>query len=174
MNSVVLIGRLARDPELSYTPNTQTAVCRFTLAVDRPRRQGEDQGADFLRITVFGRQAETCDRYLSKGRQAAVHGRIETGSYKNREGVTVYTTDIIADRVEFLGGGNGSGGGQGGSYQGSQGGYQNGGQGGFAGGRDSGFGDAQDTGFSSAPQDTVGGFDDLPDTFQAAEDDIPF
>ena len=54
MNSVVLIGRLARDPELSYTPNTQTAVCKFTLAVDRPRRQGEDQGADFLRITVFG------------------------------------------------------------------------------------------------------------------------
>ena len=167
MNSVVLIGRLARDPELSYTPNTQTAVCRFTLAVDRPRRQGEDQGADFLRITVFGRQAETCDRYLSKGRQAAVHGRIETGSYKNREGVTVYTTDIIADRVEFLGGGNGGGQGQGGSYQSQS-------QGGFGGGRDSGFGDTRDTGFSSAPQDTVGGFDDLPDTFQAAEDDIPF
>lgn len=167
MNSVVLIGRLARDPELSYTPNTQTAVCRFTLAVDRPRRQGEDQGADFLRITVFGRQAETCDRYLSKGRQAAVHGRIETGSYKNREGVTVYTTDIIADRVEFLGGGNGGGQGQGGSYQSQS-------QGGFGGGRDSGFGDTRDTGFSNAPQDTVGGFDDLPDTFQAAEDDIPF
>lgn len=167
MNSVVLIGRLARDPELSYTPNTQTAVCRFTLAVDRPRRQGEDQGADFLRITVFGRQAETCDRYLSKGRQAAVHGRIETGSYKNREGVTVYTTDIIADRVEFLGGGNGGGQGHGGSYQSQS-------QGGFGGGRDSGFGDTRDTGFSNAPQDTVGGFDDLPDTFQAAEDDIPF
>ena len=167
MNSVVLIGRLARDPELSYTPNTQTAVCRFTLAVDRPRRQGEDQGADFLRITVFGRQAETCDRYLSKGRQAAVHGRIETGSYKNREGVTVYTTDIIADRVGFLGGGNGGGQGQGGSYQSQS-------QGGFGGGRDSGFGDTRDTGFSNAPQDTVGGFDDLPDTFQAAEDDIPF
>ena len=167
MNSVILIGRLARDPELSYTPNTQTAVCRFTLAVDRPRRQGEDQGADFLRITVFGRQAETCDRYLSKGRQAAVHGRIETGSYKNREGVTVYTTDIIADRVEFLGGGNGGGQGQGGSYQSQS-------QGGFGGGRDSGFGDTRDTGFSNAPQNTVGGFDDLPDTFQAAEDDIPF
>jgi len=170
MNSVVLVGRLARDPELSYTPNTQTAICRFTLAVDRPRRQGEDQGADFLRITVFGRQAETCDRYLSKGRQAAVHGRIETGSYKNKEGVTVYTTDIIADRVEFLSGGN-SGQGQGGSYQSNS---QGGGQGGFGGGRDSGFGDARNTGFSNAPQETVGGFDDLPDSFQAAEDDIPF
>ena len=173
MNSVVLIGRLARDPELSYTPNTQTAICRFTLAVDRPRRQGEDQGADFLRITVFGRQAETCDRYLSKGRQAAVHGRIETGSYKNREGVTVYTTDIIADRVEFLGGGSGGGQGQSGSYQNQGGSYQSG-QGSFGGGSNSGFGDTQGTGFSDAPQDTVGGFDDLPDTFQAAEDDIPF
>jgi len=109
MNSVILIGRLARDPELSYTANTQTAMCRFTIAVDRPRRQGEDQGADFIRITVWGRQAETCDRYLSKGRQVAVMGRIQTGSYKNREGVTVYTTDVVADRVEFLGSGNGEG-----------------------------------------------------------------
>ena len=167
MNSVVLIGRLTRDPELSYTPNTQTAMTRFTIAVDRPRRQGEDQGADFIRITVWGKQAETCDRYLSKGRQVAILGRIQTGSYKNREGVTVYTTDVVADRVEFLGGGNGGGQGQGGSYQSQS-------QGGFGGGRDSGFGDTRDTGFSNAPQDTVGGFDDLPDTFQAAEDDIPF
>ena len=103
MNNVVLIGRLARDTELSYTPNTQTAVCRFTIAVDRPRRQGEDAGADFIRITVWGRQAETCDRYLSKGRQVAVQGRIQTGSYKDRDGQTVYTTDVVADRVEFLG-----------------------------------------------------------------------
>ena len=103
MNSVILIGRLARDPELSYTPNTNTAVGRFTIAVDRPRRDGEDQGADFIRITVWGRQAETCDRYLSKGRQVAVHGRIQTGSYKDRNGETVYTTDVVADRVEFLG-----------------------------------------------------------------------
>ena len=179
MNSVVLIGRLARDPELSYTPNTQTAVCHFTLAVDRPRRQGEERGADFLRITVFGRQAETCDRYLSKGRQAAVHGRIETGSYKNRDGVTVYTTDIIADNVEFLGGG------QGGQNNGGQGGYQGGGsyQGGNNygpannsgfGGQDTGFGGAQERGGSSQSSGLFDGFDDLPDTFQAAEDDIPF
>ena len=165
MNSVVLIGRLTRDPELSYTPNTQTAVCHFTLAVDRPRRQGEDRGADFLRVTVFGRQAENCDRYLAKGRQAAVHGRIETGSYKNREGVTVNTVDIIADNVEFLGGGNGEGR-QSGSYQGSgRDTYQP---------REQGFGGmTQDTGFSASPE-PFGGFDDMPDTFQAAEDDIPF
>lgn len=113
MNSVILIGRLARDPELSYTPNTQTAACRITIAVDRPKRNGDTQGngdyvrsADFIRVTVWGRQAETCDRYLSKGRQVAVQGRIQTGSYKNREGVTVYTTDVVAERVEFLGSNN--------------------------------------------------------------------
>lgn len=106
MNNVVLIGRLARDPELNYTPQTQTAVTKFTLAVDRPKKEGQDQGADFIRVTVFGRQAETADKYLSKGRQAAVLGKIQTGSYKNQKGETVYTTDIIADRVEFLGGNN--------------------------------------------------------------------
>ena len=167
MNQVILIGRLARDPELSYTPNTQSAMCRFTIAVDRPRRQGEDAGADFIRITVWGRQAETCDRYLSKGRQVAVAGRIQTGSYKNREGVTVYTTDVVADRVEFLGGG------QGGQNSG-QGSYQSG-----FGGQDTRFdGPQNDSGRQeSAPakqSDPFGGFDDLPDTFQAAEDDIPF
>ena len=106
MNNVILIGRLAKDPELTYTPNTQTAVGRFTLAVDRPKRDGEDQGADFIRVTVWGRQAETCDRYLAKGRQVAIHGRIQTGSYRGKDGQTVYTTDVIADRVEFLGSNN--------------------------------------------------------------------
>ena len=177
MNSVILIGRLARDPELSYTPNTQTAVCRMTVAVDKPRRQGEDQGADFIRVTVWDRQGENCDRYLSKGSQVAVRGRIETGSYTNREGQKVYTTEVVADRfngVEFLGSkGSGSGQGQSGSYQ-SQGGSYQSGQGSFGGGSNNGFGDTQGTGFSSAPQDVAGGFDDLPDTFQAAEDDIPF
>lgn len=104
MNSVILVGRLTGNTELSYTPNTQTAVCRFTIAVDRPRRQGEDAGADFIRITVWGRQAETCDRYLAKGRQVAVQGRITTGSYTGKDGKTVYTTEVTADRVEFLGG----------------------------------------------------------------------
>lgn len=102
-NIVNLLGRLARDPELSYTPQNQTPVCRFTLAVDRPRKNGEDQGADFIRITVWGKQAETCDRYLSKGRQAFIQGRIQTGSYQ-KNGETIYTTDVVAERVEFLGG----------------------------------------------------------------------
>ncbi len=180
MNQVILIGRLARDPELSYTPNTQSAICRFTIAVDRPRRQGEDTGADFIRITVWGRQAETCDRYLTKGRQVAVQGRIQTGSYKNREGVTVYTTDVVADRVEFLGGGqNQSGDGQ--SGYGQRNGGQNYGQGGFQSGRSdsyqqapAAFEEPQDTFGSDNSGSVFGGFDDLPDTFQAAEDDIPF
>ena len=100
MNTVFLIGRLARDPELS---GSTTAVCKMTLAVDRPAKQGEERKADFIRVTTFGRQAETCSRYLAKGRQAAVQGRIQTGSYQNKDGQTVYTTDVIADRVEFLG-----------------------------------------------------------------------
>lgn len=102
MNKVILIGNLARDPELSYTQGNQTAVCKFTVAVNKPRRNGEDQGADFIRITVWGTQAENCKRYLSKGRKVAVSGRIVTGSYKDRNGQTVYTTDVTADNVEFL------------------------------------------------------------------------
>ena len=102
MNSVVLIGRLTRDPEVRYTAETQTAVCTFTVAVDRPARSGEEKKADFPRITVFGKQAENCERFLKKGRLVGVQGRIQTGSYTNKDGATVYTTDVVADRVEFL------------------------------------------------------------------------
>lgn len=105
MNSVVLIGRLARDPELRFTPQSSTAVAHMTLAVDRPALKGEEKKADFIRITAFGKQAETADRYLSKGRQVAIQGRIQTGSYKDKDGKMVYTTDIVAERVEFIGGG---------------------------------------------------------------------
>ena len=101
MNNVILIGRLCRDPELSYT-TTQTAICKFTLAVDRPARAGEDKTADFIRITVFNAQAENSNRYLKKGSKCAVNGRIQTGSYKDRDGKTVSTFDVIANNVEFL------------------------------------------------------------------------
>lgn len=103
MNIVILIGRLTKDPELQYTPNTQTAVCKFTLAVDR---KGKDEGADFIRITAFGKRAESISRYMKKGRQIAVQGKIQTGSYKDRDGKTVYTTDVILDDDEFLGSAN--------------------------------------------------------------------
>lgn len=102
MNNVILIGRLTKDPELSYT-QSQTALCKFTIAVDRQSK--EEKTADFIRIVVWGKQAENCDRYLFKGKQVAVNGRIQTGSYKdNKSGNTVYTTDVIANNVEFLGG----------------------------------------------------------------------
>lgn len=140
MNNVVLIGRLVNDPELSYTPNNQTAVCRFTLAVNRMRKE---DGADFIRITVWGKQAENCDRYLSKGRQVAVHGKIQTGSYTNRDGAKVYTTEVVANSVEFLGSAQ---------VQSEE---------------------SPTTAQTAAPvQQSI--YDDLPDSFQAAEDDIPF
>ena len=102
MNSVVLIGRLTRDPEVRYTSESQMAVATFTVAIDRPVRAGKEKQTDFPRVTVFGKQAENCERFLSKGRLVGVQGRIQTGSYTNRDGQTVYTTDVVADRVEFL------------------------------------------------------------------------
>ena len=100
MNNVILIGRLTKDPELSYT-QSQTALCKFTIAVDRQSK--EEKTADFIRIVVWGKQAENCGRYLYKGKQVAVNGRIQTGSHKDKSGNTVYTTDVIANNVEFLG-----------------------------------------------------------------------
>lgn len=102
MNSVVLIGRLTRDPDLRYTAGTQMAVATFTVAIDRPVRAGGERQTDFPRVTVFGKQAENCEKFLAKGRLVGVQGRLQTGSYKNKDGVTVYTTDVVADRVEFL------------------------------------------------------------------------
>lgn len=103
MNQIVLIGRLTKAPELRYTTE-EKAVCNFTLAVDRPNRNREEQKADFIRIRVWGKLAENCAKYLGKGRQIAVSGSIRTGSYQNRNGDTVYTTQVSADHVEFLGG----------------------------------------------------------------------
>ena len=102
MNNVVLIGRLTRDPEIRYIPESQMAVATFTLAIDRPARSGQEKKTDFPRITCFGKQAENCERYLAKGRLVGIQGRIQTGSYTNKDGQTVYTTDVVADRVEFL------------------------------------------------------------------------
>lgn len=101
MNSVVLIGRLTKDPEMRYTAG-QMAVCNFTIAIDRPAKQGEEKKTDYPRVTVFGKQAENCDRFLKKGRLVGVQGRLATGSYQDKNGNTVYTTDVTADRVEFL------------------------------------------------------------------------
>lgn len=88
------------------------AVCTFTVAIDRPVRAGAEKQTDFPRVTVFGKQAENCERFLAKGRLVGVQGRIQTGSYTNKDGVTVYTTDVVADRVEFLEWGDRPAGGQ--------------------------------------------------------------
>ena len=102
MNNVTLIGRLTKDPEVTYTSGSQMAVAKFNIAVDRPTKAGEEKKTDFPRITVFGRQAENCEKYLAKGRLVGIQGRLQTGSYKGKDGSTVYTTDVIAERVEFL------------------------------------------------------------------------
>ena len=106
MNSVALIGRLTRDPEVKYAPESQMAVATFSIAIDRPARAGQEKKTDFPRITVFGRQAENCERFLKKGRLVGVQGRLQTGSYTNKDGITVYTTDVVANNVEFLDWGN--------------------------------------------------------------------
>lgn len=100
MNNVTLIGRLTRDPETREGSNV--AVANFSIAIDRPPKKDGTREADFPRIVVFGKQAENCLQYLSKGRLVAIEGRIQTGSYTNRNGDKVYTTDVVANRVEFL------------------------------------------------------------------------
>ena len=102
MNNVVLIGRLTKDPEVRYTSESQMAVATFTLAIDRQQKEGKEKQADFPRVTAFGKTAELCERFLAKGRLVGIQGRLQTGSYKNKEGVTIYTTDVVADRVQFL------------------------------------------------------------------------
>lgn len=103
MNLVLISGRLTKDPEIRYTTGTQMAVAVFTLAIDRGKdKDGKDLGADFPRVTVFNKQAENCERYLAKGCRVAVQGRIQTGSYEDKNGQKVFTTDVIAQRVEFI------------------------------------------------------------------------
>ena len=100
MNSVVLIGRLTKDGDHHVTDGGMD-IYKFTIAVDRPG-SGEEKKTDFPRVTVFGKMAAACNKYLAKGKQVAVQGRLQTGSYVDKEGLKVYTTDVIADRVEFL------------------------------------------------------------------------
>ena len=152
MNNVVIIGNLTRDPELRYsTGQKQTAICRFTIAVNDG--YGEKQRTSFIPIVVFGKSAENCDRFLAKGRKVAVNGRIQTGSYE-KDGRTVYTTDVVANNVEFL---SSQSGGQGNTNR------QNSGE---QSGQNSGGQNEQNQG--GEDMDVPGGFT----TFQ--EDDIPF
>ena len=101
MNKVILIGRLTRDPELRHTPQG-TAVCQITVAVNRRGAQPGQQDADFINVSVWGVQAENVARYMAKGRQVAVEGRIQTRNYDDKDGKKVYVTDVIATNVQFL------------------------------------------------------------------------
>lgn len=100
MNRVILIGRIVRDPEVRQVPNG-TAVARYTLAVDRKFKKDGEGNADFINCVVFGKGAEFTEKYLFKGTKIAVVGRIQTGSYTNKDGQRVNTTDIIVEEQEF-------------------------------------------------------------------------
>lgn len=101
MNSVALIGRLTRDPDVRWTQD-QMAIANFSIAIDRPPKKDGTKETDFPRITVFGRQAENCEKFLKKGRLVGITGRIQTGSYTNKDGEKVYTTDVVADRLFII------------------------------------------------------------------------
>lgn len=101
LNNVVLIGRLAKDPDLRYTP-TGVAVCNFTLAVDRQFSKDGEKEADFIPIVAWKQTAEASANYLRKGHKAAVVGRIHTRNYENNEGRRIYVTEVHADTVKFL------------------------------------------------------------------------
>ena len=102
MNHVVLIGRLVRDPEIRYSQGEKPmAVAKYTLAVDRRYKKEGEQTADFIRCIAFGKNAEFAEKYMSQGRKFAVEGSIQTGSYQNKDGQTVYTTDVIVNGQDF-------------------------------------------------------------------------
>ena len=100
MNKVVLVGRLTKDPELRFAAGSGSAVCRFTVAVNRPFKKDE---TDFIGCVAFGKTAETIAQYLTKGREIAVSGSIRTGSYDAQDGTKRYTTDVAVDSFDFIG-----------------------------------------------------------------------
>lgn len=112
MNKVILMGRLTREPDVRYgSGENGMAIARYTLAVDRRfKRDGSDQTADFISCVVFGKGAEFAEKYLHQGTKIAVTGRIQTGSYTNKDGVKVYTTDVVVEEQEFAESKNNQGG----------------------------------------------------------------
>ena len=105
MNKVILMGRLTRDPEVRYSTSgdNQLAIARYTLAVDRRFKRDGDQSADFIRCVAFGRSGEFAEKYFHQGTKIVAEGRIQTGSYQDKDGKTVYTTEVVVEIV-WLGG----------------------------------------------------------------------
>ena len=153
MNKVILVGRLARDPELRTTGGGQS-VCRFTVAVDRRFKRDGQPTADFISVVAFGKQAELINQYLGKGRRIALEGRIQTGSYTANDGSKRYTTDVILDNFDFIDSRN-------------DGGYQQSGGGSFQSGKNTAPAGGQNSGMS---------MDDMDSDFHlmADDDDLPF
>ena len=145
MNSVVLVGRLTKDPDVRYNPSGM-GIAKFTVAVDRRfKREGQPE-ADFISCVAFGKTAEFMEKYFTKGKLIGLSGSIQTGSYTNKDGQKVYTTDVVAENVEFVGSKNESGG--------------------NGGGRSYGEGSRESA--SAGGDDLPPGFDELKD------DDMPF
>lgn len=101
MNNVSLVGRLVRDPEVRYGQNESVSVAKFSLAVERKWKRDGEPTVDFINCTVFGKSAEFTEKYFRKGMRVAITGRIQTGSYKNKDGQTVFTTEIIVESQEI-------------------------------------------------------------------------
>lgn len=102
MNSVQLVGRFTKDPEIRYASNSGIAVVHFTLAVERKITRDEEQSADFISCVAFGKTAEFIEKYFSKGQRIGLNGHIQTGSYTNKDGQKVYTTDVLVENCEFV------------------------------------------------------------------------
>ena len=153
MNKVILMGRLTRDPEVRYSQGAnQTAVARFSVAVDRRFKREGEPDADFFNCTSFGRQAEFVERYLHKGTKVVLSGRVQNDNYTNKDGQMVYSVRIMVDEIEFAESKNASGGG-------NDGGYNNGG--GFGGGQNS----------APTPSGAGDGFMNIPD---GIDEELPF
>lgn len=101
MNKIILLGRLTKDPEVRYTP-TNKVVAQFTLAVDRPYSKDKQREADFIPVVIWGKQAEICGNYLSKGQRVLVEGRLQIRNYEAKDGQKKYVTEVIAEYFEFI------------------------------------------------------------------------
>ena len=162
MNKVILMGRLTRDPEVRYSQGaSQTAVARFSVAVDRRFKREGEPDADFFNCTAFGKQAEFVERYLHKGTKILLSGRVQNDNYTNKDGQMVYSVRVMVDEIEFAESKNAS---AGNGYGGNAGGYNNNG-GGFNNG---GF---QSGGNTPAASGAADGFMNIPD---GIDEELPF
>ena len=162
MNKVILMGRLTRDPEVRYSQGaSQTAVARFSVAVDRRFKREGEPDADFFNCTAFGKQAEFIERYLHKGIKILLSGRVQNDNYTNKDGQMVYSVRVMVDEIEFAESKNASGGnaygGNAGGFNGNGGGYNNGGY--------------QGGGSAPAPSGAGDGFMNIPD---GIDEELPF